>query len=161
MDHWISATTLSMQKKHAKDCTVIIQQLLDAETRQFLHSNKSDQGPTSSSKATKNIRVDLVHHDGNIMFPRQCIRLHLRHHGGNRATAAGHRETGTLHHGRNCDLLSFQMRHFAFRKFSLLAIDGCVISTPTGHTFHAHIVSVLVPACCHSCSSGYSHLVTH
>ena len=71
MDHRISAMTLKMRKRHAKDCTMNIQQLL--------HSNKSDKGPTSSSKATKNIRIDLIHLDGNIMFPRQCIRLRLRH----------------------------------------------------------------------------------
>ena len=76
---------------------MIIQQLLVAETRQFLRSNKSDKGPTNSSKATKNIRTDLIHVDGNIMFPRQCIRLHLRHQGGNRATAGGQRGT----HGAN------------------------------------------------------------
>ena len=98
MDHSISATTLKMQKRHAKDCTMSVQQLLDAETRQFLYSNKSDKGPTNSSKATKNIRIDLIRLDGNIMFPRQCIRLHLHHHGGNRATAGGQRGKGTLHH---------------------------------------------------------------
>ena len=135
MDHWISATTLKMQKRHAKDCTMSIQQLLDAETRQFLNSNKFDKSPTSSSKATKNIRKDLIHLDGHI-FPRQCIRLHLRHPGGNRATAGGQRGSGTLHHGVNSDCLkSFQMRHFACRKFNLLAIDGNVTSTPTVHTF--------------------------
>ena len=59
MDHWISAMTLKMQKWHAKDSTMSMQQLLDAETHQFLHSNKSDRGPTSSWKATKNIRHRL------------------------------------------------------------------------------------------------------
>ena len=95
--------TLKMQKRYAKDCTMSIQQLSDAETHHFLHSNKSDKGPTSSSKATKDIRIDLIHLDGNIMFPPQCIRLHLRHHDGNRATG-GQRGTGTrgnLHHGVN------------------------------------------------------------
>ena len=37
----------------------------------------------------------------------------------------------------------------------------CVTSTRTTRFSHAPFVSVLVPACCHSCSSGYSHLVTH
>ena len=106
MDHCSSAMTLKMQKRHATDCTMSIQQLLDAETRQFLHSNKSGKGPTSSSKATKNIRIDLIHLDGNIMFPRQCSRLHLRHHGGNRATAGGQRGTWTLHHGVNTFFLN-------------------------------------------------------
>ena len=43
----ISAMTLKMQKRHAKDCTMSIQKVPDAETHQFLHSNKSDQGPDS------------------------------------------------------------------------------------------------------------------
>ena len=119
-----------------KDC---IQQLLDAETRQFLHSNKSDTGPTSSSMATKNIRIDLIHLGGNIMFPRQSIRLHLRHHRCNRATAGGQRGTGTLHHGVNSDFSKkkkFQMRHFACGKFNLLTIDEvCNKQTYRAHVF--------------------------
>ena len=115
MDHRISATTLEVQKWHAKDCTMSIQQLLVAETSQFFHSNKSDKGPTSSSKGTKNIRKDLIHLDGNILFPRRCIRIYLRHCGGNWATAGGQGGTGSLYHGVNSDFVkkSFQMRHFA------------------------------------------------
>ena len=64
---------LKMQKRDAKDRTMSVQQLPD-ETHLFLHSNKSDRGPTSSSKATSNIRLDLIHLDGNIIFPPQCIR---------------------------------------------------------------------------------------
>ena len=141
MDQWISATSLKMQKRCAKDRTMSTQQLPDAQTHQFLHSNKSDKGPTSSSKATENIRLDLIHLYGHIMFPPQCIRLHLRHHDGNPATG-GRRGTGTrgtLHHGVNSFCQVPDERHFACRKFNLLAIDGReergVISTPTAHTF--------------------------
>ena len=74
-----------VKERHAKDCTMSIQQLL----RQFLHSNKSDKGPTSSSRATKNIRTDLVHPGGNAMFQRQYIRLHLCHHGGSETSDTG------------------------------------------------------------------------
>ena len=107
-----------------------IQQVLDAETRQFLHSNKSDKGPTSSSKATKNIRIDLIHLDGNIMFPRQCIRLHLRHLGGNRASAGGQRGTGQLHH--------FFVPDETLRLLEILSSVNRrrgVKSTPIAHTF--------------------------
>ena len=60
----------------------------------------------------------------------------------------------------------FQMSdfYFACRKFlspgkSTEGVNG----TPSAHTFfsHAHFVSVLVPACCHSCAGGYSHIVGH
>ena len=37
--------------------------------------------------------------------PPQCIRLHLRHHDGNRATGGQH-GTGTLHHGVHSDFLN-------------------------------------------------------
>ena len=71
------------------------------------------------------------------MFPRQCIRLHLRHHCGNRATAGGQHGTWTLHHRVNSvfEKKTFQTRHFACRKFNHLAIDGGVNSTPSAHTF--------------------------
>ena len=70
------------------------------------------------------------------VFPRQRIRLHIRHHGCNRATAGGQRGTGTLHHGVNSDFYSFQMRHFACRKYNLLAIDGeCHKHTHRAHVF--------------------------
>ena len=143
MDQWISATTLKMQKRKAKDCTMSIQQLPDAETHKFFHSNKSDKGPTSSSKATKNIRMDLIHLHGKILFSPQCIRLHLRHHDGNRATG-GQRGTGTrgtLHHGVNCFLKkkSFQMKDISLAR-NLISWQSTgerrgVISTPTAHTF--------------------------
>ena len=38
-----------------------------AETRQLFHSNNSDKGPTSFSKGTKNIRIDLIQQGGNII----------------------------------------------------------------------------------------------
>ena len=90
--------TVKMQM-HAKNCTMSVQQLTDAETHQL-------EGPTSSSKASKSIQIDLTHLDGNIMFPPQCIRLHLRHHNSNRATTGGQHGIGThgnLHHGANSD----------------------------------------------------------
>ena len=53
------------------------------------------------------------------------------------------------------------MRHFACRKFNLLAIEEkCNKYTYRAHVFsHAHFVSMLVPACCHSCSwrIDYTH----
>ena len=45
MDHEITALTLKMSKRHANDCTMKIQRLLNAETHQFLLSNKSDKRP--------------------------------------------------------------------------------------------------------------------
>ena len=140
-----------MQKIHAKDCSTSIQQLLDAEARQLLHSNKSDWDPTSSSKATKIIRTDLNHLDGHILFPRQCIRLHLRHHGGNRATAGGQRGSGTLHHGEQC-FLTFQMKHCAWRTLNLLAIDGrCDKYTNRAHVF---LMRILYKLSRHALTSG-------
>ena len=60
----------------------------------------------------------------------------------------------------------FQMSdfYFACRKFFISwQIDGgCARYTVRAHIFsHAHFVSVLVPACCHSCAGGYSHIVGH
>ena len=66
-----------------------MQQLQDAETQRYIH-NKSE-GPTSNSKGTKRIRIDLIHQlSGHILFPRQgFFLLLLRHPGGNRPTAGG------------------------------------------------------------------------
>ena len=133
MDHWISAMTLKMQKRHAKDCTISLQ------------SNKSDKGPNSSSKATKNIRKDLIYLDGNIMFPGQCIRLHLRHHGGNRATAGGQRGSGTLHHGVNSDFFKI-VSDDTFRMAETYSLGNRrgwrrgVTRTPTAHTLFSCVL---------------------
>ena len=133
MDHWISAMTLKMQKRHAIDCT-----------RQFLHSNKSDKGPASSSKATKNIRIDLIHLDGNIIFQRQCTRLHLRHHGGNRASAGGQRGTGTLHCGVNSDFLTFHMRRsLAGNLIFWQSTERC-----NKYTYRAHVFLIRTLSAC-------------
>ena len=129
--------------KDTKETCKSIQQKLDAETRQFFQSNKSDKGPTTSSKATKNIRKDLIHLDGDIMFPRQCIRLHLRHHGGNRLTAGGQCGTGTLDHGVN----SFKNSSgwdISLARFFLLAIDGeC-----NKYTYRAHVFLMRTLSAC-------------
>ena len=70
MDHWISAMTLKLRKRHAQDCTMSIQQLLDAETRQFLHGNKSDKSPTSSSEANEEYSYRLDSSAGEITCSR-------------------------------------------------------------------------------------------
>ena len=70
--------------------------------------------------------------------PATIHSSYLRHHGDNRAIAGGQCGIGTPHHGVNSDFFSsFQMRHFACRKFNLLGIDRGigVISTLTAHTF--------------------------
>ena len=64
------------------------------------------------------------------MFPRPCIRLHLRHHGGNRATAGGQRGTGQLHHffGPDETLRLLEILSSGNRRRG-------VKSTPIAHTF--------------------------
>ena len=39
--------------------------------------------------------------------------------------------------------------------------DVEALKRPRTRFSHTHFVIVLVPACCRSCSSGYSHVVTH
>ena len=89
MDHWIREMTSKKQMRLATGCARSMQQPQDAETRQYTH-NKSDRGPTSNSKGTNRIRLDLINQlGGDIMFPRQWILLLLRHLGGKRQTAGG------------------------------------------------------------------------
>ena len=93
---------------------------------------------------TKNIRLDLIHLYGNIMFPPQCIRPSSS----SRWQPNNWWSTWNWHSWDSSswsELFFFfkkivpDERHFAWRKFSLLAIDWrgrvCAISTPTAHTF--------------------------
>ena len=138
-----SARRLTMQKRHATDCTMSIQLLLDAE-------------------ATKKIRIGLIHLKGKIMFPRQCNRRHLRHHGCTERQPIVNVELGLVIIERIVIFQSFQIRHFTCRKFNILAIDGkCNKYTYRAHVFFSCVLSVLVPTCCHNRSSSYNHLVTH
>ena len=118
MHHWIREMTTKKQRRLATGCTRCMQQLQDAEAQQYTHNDKSDKGPTSNSKGTKRIRIDLTHQlGGNIVFPRQGILLLLlRHPGGNRPTAGGQHGIGHLHHGVKSDFLSFHMRDFRLQE---------------------------------------------
>ena len=73
-----------------------------------------------------------------------------------------------LHHAESAALAAatraalLDARQNEARAVGLLGIGKLQQVHPPRRRFsHAHFVSVLVPACCHSCSSAYSHLVTH
>ena len=112
---------------------------------------KSPKKAQPAVRTTKNIRVDLTHLDGDIMFPRQCIRLHFRHHGGNRATAGGQRGIGTLHHALNSDFFVPDERFsLAGDLISQQSTGEGVNSTSSAHTFFscAQLVSAVVRVSC-------------
>ena len=73
--------------------------------------------------------------------------------------------TGTQHHGVNRVFFffsSFQMRHFACRKFHLVAIDGvCNKYTYRPHVFLMRTLSAFLSQLVVAVVSGCSHRVTH
>ena len=168
-DHWISAVTLRMRSRHAKDCTVCMQQSLEMETNLSFQSNKSGKGGTNSLKDMKNTHIDLMllQDGGAINFLPQRIHLHLRHHDGNRAATCGQRGTGTrvnLHPWSEewfFIVPEWVIFSLAGNLISRQSTGRCNKSTCRAHVFHMLILSAcFVPACCHSCSV-YSHIVTH
>ena len=89
---------------------------------------------TNSSTTASLTKVHPAHLGGGIMFSRQSFfPLPLRRLGGKSQTVGGR---GQLHHGVNSDFLLFQMKHFACRKFNLLAIDG---ERCNKYTYRAHV----------------------
>ena len=134
------------------------------ETNLSLQSNKSDKSAINSMKALRNTIIDMkLPQDGDTVLLPQRILLHLRHHDGNQAATCGQRGTGirgNLHPGVNSDFFSsFNvpddfLKNFACLKFNVLAMDRRWKQyTYRAHVFsRAQFVSVLVPACCHSCT---------
>ena len=129
--------TAKQQSRLATGCIRSMQQLQGAETQQCIHNNKSDKVPTSNSKGTKRIRIDLIHLGGGIDVPATV-------HSSLSSSLSWWQPSDRWWAAWNWESSSRSEQWFvsrsrwvfvACKKGNFPAIDGCVHSTPSVQTF--------------------------
>ena len=128
------------------------------------HNNSSTPKPQPAVRRPRRVFVQTWFFWMEYYVPATMhARLHLRRHSDNRATPGGQRGTGTLHPGVN-SFFFFDRSRWDISlavNFNLLAIDGWSNkNTYRAHVFLMCTLSVLVWACCHSCSSSSRDALT-
>ena len=105
-DHWINAVTFKRRSRHAKDCTMSIQQSLEVETNLSLRSSKSTKARSTVWRPWRMRLSTWSFHRMAIRFFFHDAFVFIRHHDGNQAATYGQCGTGNrgnLHPGVNSE----------------------------------------------------------